>query len=469
MQYAYAPLVYAFAVPIWLALTVAWTWNTYYRNAACARDVHRLMCWVPVMEFVHGLLSLFNYYSCPWNSILSLVYATFWSIVTILKEPVLLLCLLLVAKGWCVTRHFLHRREVCVAGSILALLYASVSVQMSLQTPLAMIPMVIMYVVMLIEISWSIINNLRILKAQLLALRALGVDPTTTPAYTKYKMFVKLAFATFSYAGLELAIHWTFSDGRFEQEFWLFLAVHQAMELLVAVAIGITFRAQPFNVLFTQVQQVAAELADQMLPSITTIEVKAEMMQGDNLIAWRADLGLGANGGTQSGPSNAPPTLVVLNPDSAEVEPPVTVHSSTNRAAAAAVHVRALTNMTALNAQPPALPWGMANAATAANFGRHDRRSTNQRAPGQRSIAPSLAAADEMTSSVEMQSRAMRMNPPARPPVGLPPTSANLPPAHPPASPGVSPPYPPDLEASSTPEHAQRDARELSARQDDSA
>merc|ERR1719152_1109868 len=147
------------------------------------------MCWVPIMELVHGLLSLFNYMSCPWDSVLSLVYATFWSIVTILKEPVMLLCLLLVAKGWCITRHFLHRREVCVAGSILAMLYASVSVQMSFQSPLANVPMVIMYIAMLIEIGWSIVNNLRILKAQLLALRALGVDPTTTPAFTKYRMF----------------------------------------------------------------------------------------------------------------------------------------------------------------------------------------------------------------------------------------------------------------------------------------
>ena len=64
-----------------------------------------------------------------WQSILSLVYSTFWSIVTILKEPVMLLCLLLVAKGWCITRHFLRRREVTIAGAILALLYASVSVQ----------------------------------------------------------------------------------------------------------------------------------------------------------------------------------------------------------------------------------------------------------------------------------------------------------------------------------------------------
>merc|ERR1719379_2259147 len=109
-----------------------------------------------------------------------------------------------------------------------------------------------------------------------------------------------------AYAGLELAVHWTFSEGRFEDSYWLFLALHQAMELIIATAIGFTFRAQPFNILFQQVQQVAAELADQMLPSITTIEVKEEMLSGDNLIAWRSDLELGRH----QDPS-MPPTLVV--------------------------------------------------------------------------------------------------------------------------------------------------------------
>ena len=85
-KYRSIPLVYVMTVPIWLALTLGWTWNTYFKNALHARDLHRLMCWVPITETVHGLLSLFNYYSCPWESVLSLVYATFWSIITILKE-----------------------------------------------------------------------------------------------------------------------------------------------------------------------------------------------------------------------------------------------------------------------------------------------------------------------------------------------------------------------------------------------
>merc|ERR1719171_2379378 len=101
------------------------------------------------------------------------------------------------------------------------------------------------------------------------------------------------------------------------------------MELVIASVIGYTFRARPFNILFEQVQQVAAELADQMLPSITTIEVKPEMLQGDNLVAWRTDLALGPRGMPLREPP-LPPTLVVLNPGDTELpQPPVTRPSRT--------------------------------------------------------------------------------------------------------------------------------------------
>ena len=82
----------------------------------------------------------------------------------------MLLCLLLVSKGWCITRDTLQRREVCLAGCNLALLYAAVSVQLSMQSVVSMVPMVVMYLAMLADVSLSILANLRILKARLIAL-----------------------------------------------------------------------------------------------------------------------------------------------------------------------------------------------------------------------------------------------------------------------------------------------------------
>jgi len=314
------------SVPIWICLTIWWVWNTYYANAAHTRDIHRLLCWVPIIEVIHGVLSLFNYLSCPWGTILSLVYATFWSIVTILKEPVLLLCLLLVAKGWGVTRHALHRREVCVSGLVLALLYASVSVQMSLQqTILAQVPMIIMYVVMLIEIGWSIHSNLRILNGQLLALRSLlhAADVATTPVAKKHRMYLWLAGAVVLYATLELIIHSVFSAEWHDRYFPFFILCHQGMEVAVSLIIGFHFRSRPLTVATSQVVAVATELADQMLPSITTIEVKMDVVNGQPAQApshCGDHIALRADGRTND--SRLPPTVIVLNPGDQEVPQP---------------------------------------------------------------------------------------------------------------------------------------------------
>ena len=67
---------------------------------------------------------------------------------------------------------------------------------------------------------------------------------------------------------------------------------------------------------------MASELADQLLPSITTVEIKPDLLNGADLIAWRADLRLGAEGDT-----HMPATLVVLNPGDVEMPPPSTVTS----------------------------------------------------------------------------------------------------------------------------------------------
>lgn len=314
-RYDLVPMCFIILSPCWFFLSIVWGCNTYLQNATSAKDLHRLLCWVPVIELVHGVLSLLNYVSCPWTTTLSLIYATFWAVVTILKEPVLLLCLLLVAKGWCITRHTLQRREVCVAGVLLALLYASVSVQLSLQTIYSLVPMTMMYIAMIVDIALSIMANLRILKAQLLALRSLGVDPCTTPAYTKYKMFMRLAVLTAFYACCEVTVHVCFTTTGLSKRFWLFTLVHQLVELTIAFCIGYTFRAQPFNVLFTQVQQVAEELADQMLPTITTVEIKPDDLTGQGLVAWRPNLDFTA---AQSEPQ-LPATIIVLNPGDTEL------------------------------------------------------------------------------------------------------------------------------------------------------
>ena len=50
---------------------------------------------------------------------------------------------------------------------------------------------------------------------------------------------------------------------------------------------GYTFRATPLNVLFQPVQPQVTELADRLLPQITTVEIGPDVLGGSDLMAWR--------------------------------------------------------------------------------------------------------------------------------------------------------------------------------------
>ena len=63
-----------------------------------------------------------------------------WAVVAILKEPVILVCLTMVAKGWCITRASLDQHELAILAALITLLYISVVVQLSWKSPLSIIP-----------------------------------------------------------------------------------------------------------------------------------------------------------------------------------------------------------------------------------------------------------------------------------------------------------------------------------------
>ena len=62
--------------------------------------------------------------------------------------------------------------------------------------------------------------------------------------------------------------------------FWLFTMLHQMMELFVAVTIGYTFRAQPFNVLFQQAREPTVSIASPPRSSAVVVASAALVLAG---------------------------------------------------------------------------------------------------------------------------------------------------------------------------------------------
>ena len=253
-------------------------------------DLHKLLVWVPAIQVAHALLSALHFLFCPWGSTVEKIVGAGWVVVAILKEPVMLVCLLMVAKGWCITRANLTFREVVHSSMIVTLLYACVIIQLSGRGFAAVVPALIMFVAMLVNVVSSIITNLRVLKAQLLALRSFNIDATTTPAYTKYKMFAVLLVAAVLYFFADIALFVMAAVA--PRPPWLATLLRQILETVTAAIVGYVFRARPFNVMFEQVQQLAADVADSLLPQITTVVVDLHALRGDGTVPWSRSMEL---------------------------------------------------------------------------------------------------------------------------------------------------------------------------------
>jgi len=179
-----AAYVHLSALPLWILLICFWVVYCL-RHEDHVFDLHRLLAWVPLVELVHALLSAFHFLFCPWRNTIEKIWGAAWVVVSILKEPIMLVCLLMLAKGWCITRPHLQYREVVHSSLLITLLYMCVIYELSNRGVAAVVPAVIMFLVMLYAVVMAILTNLRVLKAQLLVLRAFRIDATTTPAYAK--------------------------------------------------------------------------------------------------------------------------------------------------------------------------------------------------------------------------------------------------------------------------------------------
>ena len=201
----FTPIVYLGFLPLWTIACIYWAWSVYHGHSRHALDLHRLLLCVPTISMCYCGLSAGYYWTCPWDDRLSQIFGACQVVVAILKEPVMLVCLLMVAKGWGITRDKLSTKEMLVSSAIVGFLYMAVVTQFVLAHVLSVVPLLVMWLLMLINVIGSILTNLRYLKAQLLALRSFNIDATTTPAYTKYRMFQSLLASCVLYYILDVS------------------------------------------------------------------------------------------------------------------------------------------------------------------------------------------------------------------------------------------------------------------------
>jgi len=126
---AFVPFIHLGFVPVWLAAAVLWTWNNL-RYRQHTRQLHWNLALLPLIGLAQAGLSVVFYAHCPWEPSPWMVSLTLlWVLASIVKEPVVIICFVLVSKGWCITRDELSRCDTWRIGACIFAMFISMGVQ----------------------------------------------------------------------------------------------------------------------------------------------------------------------------------------------------------------------------------------------------------------------------------------------------------------------------------------------------
>lgn len=431
-------LVHLLFLPLWIVMLIIWSSAVYFWGRLHALELHRLTAWVPSVALAHGTFSMFHYLFCPWRSPTEKVIGAAWVVVTILKEPITMLCLLLVCKGWCLTRRRLASRETVHIAAVVTWLYAAVIIELSAPRHLGAGALISAKLLCAYVGLRSLVVNLRVLKAQLNAVQRLGLNPELTPAQAKFTMFMQVLPVATLYFGGDIAIRVTGSSSGDHRDRWVAVLCVQALELATSAFVGAAIRPRPLDVLSDQARQLSATLSRAMWPPLRIAVVDATAESPRNGSSWSAaggsngggreggggGGGSGGGGGGQDGggslPTNLsspPELLLVLNPAGWWCRGDL-LDEQVSDAAASAVSQRALVLATlAMNGSSGdgvgGGQRGVANARTTSNRGARaplEVLNLNASPPPQQRGRPSL------TSPTRIGLASSERHAPSRPP-----------------------------------------------------
>jgi len=234
------PNLYILVTVIWIIL-VSLCGIIWMRNKEHIVMLHMLLCTVGVLKLAVVVVALayWHTYESSGHDIAQLKYLQ--SFIYALSETAFFCSLLLISKGWRITRSTLPPSEIRTISVALVLLLSTLLFFSFYNDGYYFLSLMIMYFFMLPKIFTSITRNTRALHTHMLLARYANVELNTDPILAKIKMFKTLRTAVILYLGSILIISsmkiimWWFLV-------WVTFCVSECVTICMVVAVCILTR-----------------------------------------------------------------------------------------------------------------------------------------------------------------------------------------------------------------------------------
>jgi uncharacterized membrane protein YgcG len=229
---------------IWAALALIWVYN-WWRYRFFNIKIQVILTFVPITRFVISCISRFYWVQASrtgrWPT--NLAWAQ-WS-VGVFYTAVFFGCMLLISKGWMITRGpFTKTEKQRVFGLLLLLILSDIF--FGIFGGFFLFFLVIMYVIILRLVFSSIVEVTQALTTQLHLVRQIERETEHTPVFVKLRMFKRFQVAIVVYMSVDLIFH-LWAAIFLASTPWVEDAMDHILAAILAVVVGYSLAMRPFN------------------------------------------------------------------------------------------------------------------------------------------------------------------------------------------------------------------------------
>ena len=233
----------------WMFFMFAQGAHAFHWHASRVTNLHRIMIAVPMFKIVHCATGMFKWstmsvrgYFPDWVQLLHVSAMT-------LNQAATFGTLLLVARGWLITRrHLPNSEKQTTVTAITLLVVLNFAYRYYSLSNFSFFALAILYMTILALILSSVARNIRELKMQIMILRQADIDPTSTPAHLKAIMYRRYQLILFAFVCTKIFLEMVLL---FLRDYpWVTNLFSETVDMILCVAVGYTFRLRsnnPFN------------------------------------------------------------------------------------------------------------------------------------------------------------------------------------------------------------------------------
>jgi hypothetical protein len=273
--------IYSTFLSLWFVVTILWEYNIYkFAKRNHIVTLQKRMALVPVLRFGAVTLTMILWVqrdAGKENSLLLVILI----LVQVVYKYILAEVMLLISKGWQITRAHLHvQEERNVRGLLLLYSFAWTLYYLSSTTLrptngtqseegitpdgrnmqvafVGLIVLTIMFLVVLYSVWYSVSMQLNVLSYQINLIRAYNINPRSTPVWIKFHMLRRFRQAFALYLLMNAVADVMIAAQR--RAPWAASLADECLEFVCCIIVGFTFRARDFSPYFARIRRASLD------------------------------------------------------------------------------------------------------------------------------------------------------------------------------------------------------------------